>query len=153
MGPMDASPFFSREEVLPFGGQHLFEIVADVAQYPTFLPWCHGARVRPLSDTASHADLVVGVGPLRETYTSLVTLIPHTRITATQVKGPFRHLETVWEFTPLGDNSTAVRFCLYLELKSGLSQRLLGAMMGEASAKMMDAFRARAARTTHSKES
>ncbi|MCA0370278.1 MAG: type II toxin-antitoxin system RatA family toxin [Proteobacteria bacterium] len=152
---MTQPPFFFKEEVLPFSAAHLFDVVADVAQYPAFLPWCFGARVTPLTPSTCHADLVVGLGPLRETYTSLVTLTPHTQVTATQVNGPFRHLETVWSFEALADEETRVTFCLYLELKSGLTQRLLGSMMGEASAKMMDAFRARAAalKSTRSKES
>ena len=31
---------------VPYRPEQMFDLVADVGQYPQFLPWCVGARVR-----------------------------------------------------------------------------------------------------------
>lgn len=129
---------------MAFSCEDLFSLVADVKSYPVFLPWCVGARVRPISDTEQHADLLIGYGNLTHTYTSLVTLDAPHKIKVTQVQGPFRVLNTLWVFTPQGKNHTHVHFVLDLELASGLTQRMLGLVMKEASSRMMQAFKERA---------
>lgn len=130
---------------MPFSCEDLFALVADVKSYPAFLPWCVGARVRPINNTEQHADLLIGYGALTHTYTSLVTLDAPHKITVSQVQGPFRVLDTLWTFTPQGTRSTHVHFVLDLELASGMTQKILGMVMKEASSRMMQAFKERAA--------
>lgn len=129
---------------MAFSCEDLFSLVADVKSYPAFLPWCLGARVRPINDTQTHADLLIGYGALTHSYTSLVTLEAPHKISATQVQGPFRVLNTLWTFSPQGESLTHVHFVLYLELASGIAQKMLGLMMKEASSRMMQAFKERA---------
>ena len=38
-------PAHFETKILPFAPQQLFDMVADVASYPEFLPWCKAARV------------------------------------------------------------------------------------------------------------
>jgi coenzyme Q-binding protein COQ10 len=59
---------------LPYTPKQMFDLVADVGRYPEFLPWCLAARVTGREDGVLSADLVVGKGPFRETFTSKVTL-------------------------------------------------------------------------------
>lgn len=134
--------------MLPFSCVQMFELVANVAAYPEFLPWCLAARVTPLSKNQQEAELLVGKGPLKETYTSLVTLVPHEQIKAVQIKGPLKRLDTLWTFTarPQG---CQVHLCLDLELGIGLSQMLLGTFFKEAAAHMLEAFKARAYHLYH----
>ena len=54
--------------------EQLFDLVADVGKYPEFLPWCVGARVRSRTETELVADLTIGFGPFRESFTSRVAL-------------------------------------------------------------------------------
>ena len=51
----------------------LYELVADVARYPEFLPWCHAARIRRReSPTVEIAELAIGFGPFHEKFVSRV---------------------------------------------------------------------------------
>lgn len=140
---MTAKPFYEERALLPLSCQDVFDLVANVAAYPEFLPWCLAARVTPLTDTQHEAELLVGKGPLKEAYTSLVTLTPHTKIHATQIKGPLKRLDTLWTFTPHA-SGCQVHLALDLEFGSGLSQMLLGAFFKEAAGHMLEAFKARA---------
>jgi len=78
----------------------MFDLVADVAQYPKFLPWCVGARVRSRSGREVVADLTIGFGPFRETFTSRVTLDRPGEINVRYENGPFRYLRNIWRFLP-----------------------------------------------------
>jgi coenzyme Q-binding protein COQ10 len=140
---MTVKPFYEERALLPLSCKDVFDLVANVAAYPEFLPWCLAARVTPVTDTQHEAELLVGKGPLKEAYTSLVTLTPHTQIHAAQIKGPLKRLDTLWTFTPKGAGCQA-HLALDLELGSGLSQMLLGAFFKEAAGHMLEAFKARA---------
>ena len=36
----------NETRLLPYTADQMFDLVADVARYPEFLPWCMGARIR-----------------------------------------------------------------------------------------------------------
>src|SRR5690606_15928147 len=74
--------------------QHMYGIVADLSDYPRFVPNCKAMEVRP-DPAAAGADvrlarMTLYFGPVTQAYTSRVTLDPvaHT-ITAKAVDGPF----------------------------------------------------------------
>ena len=50
-------PIHAERRVLPYRPEQLFALVADVARYPEFLPWCLAARVRSREDKRLVADL------------------------------------------------------------------------------------------------
>ena len=50
----------------------MFDLVADVARYPEFLPWVIATRVKSDSETEMVADMLVGFKALREKFTSRV---------------------------------------------------------------------------------
>ena len=39
-------PTHSETRTLPYTAQQMYDLVADVAAYPQFLPWCAAARIR-----------------------------------------------------------------------------------------------------------
>ena len=61
----------------------MFQVVADVEQYPKFLPWCVALRVLSREHVKDRdvlsAEMAVGYGALREKYTSRVILDPGAR--------------------------------------------------------------------------
>jgi len=67
-------PRHSETKAMPYRPDQLFDLVADVARYPEFLPWCVAARIRSRAETELVADLTIGFGPFRESFTSRVRL-------------------------------------------------------------------------------
>ncbi|NWO96559.1 type II toxin-antitoxin system RatA family toxin, partial [Escherichia coli] len=65
-------PKHSETRPLPYTPEQMFDLVADVARYPEFLPWVSAIRVRSNSDSPMVADMIVGFKGLRETFTSKV---------------------------------------------------------------------------------
>lgn len=127
----------------------MFDLVADVARYPEFLPWCTAARVRRREGENVEVDeLAIGFGPFREKFMSRVVLDPNhvggPRIDTTGIQGPFRVLTSRWIFQPHAER-TLIDFELTFEFRSLLLQRTVRLLFAEAVRRMVGAFEARAA--------
>jgi len=131
----------------------MFDLVADVGRYPEFLPWCLAARVTAREHGMLRADLVVGKGPFRETFTSKVTLdagdagegAGPPRIDVEYVNGPMREMANHWVFrcAPGDGGGTEIDFLVEFEFKSRLIDAVMAAFFEDAVMRMVDAFEAR----------
>jgi coenzyme Q-binding protein COQ10 len=80
--------------------------VADVKDYPSFVPWCTGARIHRNGPQEIIAELEIGFGPFRESFTSQVTLDrPRQVLVRATEGGPLEHLTNARTFTPAGDGT------------------------------------------------
>jgi coenzyme Q-binding protein COQ10 len=136
-------PTHAERQILPYQPEQLFALVADVAKYPEFLPWCVAARLRSRSETEQIADMTIGYGPFRESFTSRVTSSPPDRIDVRYEKGPFKYLNNHWLFLP-HPNGTEVDFFVDFEFNSRLLQAAVGVVFNEAVRRMVAAFHKRA---------
>ncbi len=142
-------PKFAQKKPVPFSPQQLYALVADVGKYPKFLPWCVGARVRSHVNNIMIADLTIGFGPFRESFTSRVTLLPGTgdgpcAIQVEYENGPFKYLHNRWDFTPHPEGCL-VDFFVDFEFRNIILQKAIGAVFTEAVHLMVNAFLKRAA--------
>jgi len=135
-------PRHEEQTVLPYRPEELFAVVADIKDYPSFVPWCSGARVRHEDPQEIIADLVIGFGPFQESFTSHVTLDRPHRILVRATDGPLEHLANSWAFRPAGDK-THVDFVIDFAFKSHLLDHVANGMFHEASMRMVSAFEAR----------
>ena len=136
-------PTHAEHQVVRYTDRQLFDLVADVGAYPEFLPWCVGARVTSRTDTEVVADLTIGFGPFRESFTSRVALEPHHLITVRYEHGPFRYLNNTWRFTP-DPRGCRVDFFVDFEFRNPILQRAIGVVFNEAVRRMVNAFLKRA---------
>lgn len=136
-------PTHAEKRVLPYSPEQMFELVADVGAYPQFLPWCTAARVRTQTETEIVADLTVGFGPFRESFTSRVTLERPHKIQVRYERGPFRYLNNQWLFDP-DPAGCRVSFWVEFEFRSRLLQSAIGVVFNEAVRRMVNAFLRRA---------
>ncbi|TCR66537.1 type II toxin-antitoxin system RatA family toxin [Bosea sp. BK604] len=143
-------PMFNTSRRVKHSPERMYELVADVEQYPQFLPLCEGLKVRrrtPREDGGEVliADMTVGYKAIRETFTSRVTLDPaNLKILVEYVDGPFRHLENRWSFKPLDGGGCEVGFFISYEFASRMLGLLMGAMFDKAFRKFAEAFERRA---------
>ena len=134
-----------EKRVVPFAADLMYSIVADVEQYPKFLPWVVALRVLSRRADGLTAEMAVGYGALRERYTSDVKLDPVVRtVDVVEIKGPFKCLENHWRFTPTAEGCE-VDFSILFEFKSRLLHGVAGHAFEKVMLKMTDAFEARAA--------
>jgi coenzyme Q-binding protein COQ10 len=143
-------PMFRTTRHVAHSPERMFALVADVEQYPQFLPLCEALTVRrrDLRDDGTElvvATMRVGYKAISESFTSRITLdAAASRILVEYVDGPFRHLENRWTFTPDGKGGCDVGFFITYEFASRTLGLLMGAMFDRAFRKFAEAFEARA---------
>jgi coenzyme Q-binding protein COQ10 len=130
---------------LPYSAEQMFDLVADVARYPEFLPWIAATRVRSDSETEMVADMLVSFKALREKFTSRVDKRRPEEIRVHYVDGPLRDLDNVWLFRRRGDGACDVDFSVEFTFRNALFEKLAGQFFDRAFRKMVAAFEARAA--------
>jgi len=138
----------AEKRIVRYSPTQLFALVADVAKYPSFLPWCVAARIRSHVGNDVVADLTIGFGPFRESFTSRVKLIPPDATGACAIKveyenGPFKYLHNRWTFTPHPEGCL-VDFFVDFEFRNFVLQKAIGTVFGEAVRVMVNAFLKRA---------
>jgi coenzyme Q-binding protein COQ10 len=128
----------------------MYALIADVASYPQFLPWCSGARIRarkpqPNGSEVLEADLVISFKVFRERFGSRVTLRPgESAIDVAYLEGPFRYLNNHWRFKPVGEAACEVDFFVDFEFRSKVLQAVIGVVFNEAMRRIVRAFEERA---------
>ncbi|MEZ5669230.1 MAG: type II toxin-antitoxin system RatA family toxin [Alphaproteobacteria bacterium] len=131
---------------VPYTPEQMFELVAAVDAYPEFLPWCTAARIRRRSEHLIVADLAIGYKAVREKFTSEVHLHRPSRIDITYSDGPFKYLNSRWQFERGPGGTRIIDFHVDFEFRSRLLQRIIGLFFHEAVRRMVRAFETRAAR-------
>ena len=141
-------PTHSETRNLPYSAQQMYDLVADVAEYPKFLPWCSAARVKSTvphgSSTLMEADLVISFKVFRERFTSRVLLMPEDKKIDTEyLDGPFRYMKSNWKFTDV-EGGCEVSFFVDFAFRNMILQQLIGVVFNEAMQRIVRAFEKRA---------
>ena len=141
-------PSHHETRVLPYTAQQMYDLVADVARYPEFLPWTAAARIRSMDEQGDHtvmlADLVISFKVFREKFGSRVLLWPsEMKIDTSYLDGPFKYLESTWSFKDL-DEGVEVSFEVDFEFRNKLLQSASGLFFNEAIQRIVRSFEARA---------
>ena len=134
-----------RSAIVPYPADAMFDLVADVASYPAFLPGCAATHQQPLDGGRVAATLVIERGPLRTRFTTRNTLERPARIAMELDSGPFSALSGAWTFRPLGGQGCRVSLHLRFAFDGRLKDLLLGPAFEALCGDLVDAFVRRAA--------
>lgn len=123
-----------RSALVNYSAQSMYELVNDVASYPTFMEGCYGAEVLDQTDTSMLARLQLRKAGVKVNLTTSNKLTPYSSIEMHLQDGPFKHLKGLWSFTPLSDDACKVSLDLQFEFSSrSLSMAASGLFSGVAS--------------------
>ncbi|MBA84973.1 type II toxin-antitoxin system RatA family toxin [Thalassobius sp. S69A] len=142
-------PTHSETRILPYSAQQMYDLVADVAKYPQFLPWCAAARVRsvtqqPDGSSLMQADLVISFKVFRERFGSNVVMRPaQKRLEIEYLDGPFKHMRSSWDFADV-EGGCEVQFFVDFEFRNAMLQGIIGVVFNEAMQRIVRAFERRA---------
>jgi len=145
-------PSFRATRRVKHAADEMFDLVADVERYPEFVPLCERLKVKRRTDGGEGtqilvADMTVAYGPLRETFTSQVTIDrPRLAVLVEYLDGPFRQLENRWRFKSEGEKTSTVEFFIAYEFRSRALGLLMGAVFDKAFRRFAEAFERRADR-------
>lgn len=118
-----------------------YGVVADIERYPEFLPGCEKVVLLTADSDRVTAQVQVSGAGQRVTFVT-ENRLEDRRIGVSLREGPFRKLEGLWQFTPIGDLGCRVEIDVTYELET-----LLGVVFKPfadvVTAKVVDAFIAR----------
>ena len=142
-------PTHSETRTLPYTAKQMYDLVADVASYPKFLPWCAAARVRSVTPEGEArlmlADLVISFKVFRERFGSRVLLKDEEMSIDTEyLDGPFKFLKSTWDFRDV-EGGCEVSFFVDFEFRNAILQGVIGVVFNEAMQRIVRAFEKRAA--------
>lgn len=137
----------NKSVLIWYSPEEMFALVADVANYPQFLPWCSHAQVLEHDAQGMTAEVGMSMGALRKSFVTRNVHDAQRKISMRLVKGPFSKLEGHWIFHPVGDGSQ--RACkVELQLDYGFDSVAIAALVGpifdRIANSMVDAFIQRA---------
>jgi ribosome-associated toxin RatA of RatAB toxin-antitoxin module len=134
----------TQSVLVAHAAQQMFDLVADVASYPKFLPWCGGAVVSESSDRTMLASLTIAFKGIRQSFTTQNLHDPGQRIAMRLVDGPFSELSGAWVFTALSDSACRIDFQLDYHFSSIIVEKVLGGVFDSIARSFVDAFLRRA---------
>lgn len=143
-------PAHRETRVLPYDAAQIYDLVADIARYPEFLPWTAAARIRsrtgrPDGAEVVEAELVISFKLFRENFGSRVTLWPaENRIVTEYLDGPFRQLHSEWRLQDRPEGGCTADFFVEFEFRNIVLAKLAGVFFDEAMRRVVRAFEARA---------
>ena len=135
-------PQIQKSQKLPYAPERMFDLVADVARYPEFLPWCAAASLVKKDDREIIGRLTAQKSGFRKSFTTRNRYRYPDWMDIALVDGPFKHLSGRWEFVPDGQGCT-VRYQMSFEVPFFLAP-VFGGLMEYIANTMVVSFVGRA---------
>ncbi len=137
-------PAVQRTVLVPFSCEQMFDLVADVANYPKFMPWCGGAQVQWQNDAGMQASIQINFAGIKQSFTTRNDHhYPH-KIVFHLVDGPFSDLSGHWAFIPLGQDGCKVVYTMQYSFASKALSLVIGPVFNKIATSFIDSFTQRA---------
>ena len=122
----------------------IYNVIANIEDYPNFLPWCIGARIIDTKNDSDFviqkAELMISFKSFRERFVSEVKLDKNNwTINIVSNKKPFKLLEGRWIIIEKKE-SCEVSFELQFELKSVILEKIIGLVFFQSVKSIVKAF-------------
>ena len=141
-------PKASVKRLIECKKEQLVDLVLDIENYPTFIPYCLDAKIYEKKEEGHFiliiADLTIGKGPFKATYKSDVKFNKNTdTIHVTNIEGPLKYLDNNWAFFEK-DNSTEISFDIDFEIENKFLNIVMSKSFQYGLDKIADSFQKRA---------
>jgi ribosome-associated toxin RatA of RatAB toxin-antitoxin module len=133
-----------RTALVGYSPRQMFELVNAIEDYPRFLPWCRESRVIARDEKQVEASLDIAWSGIHKQFTTRNVLQLYDRIDIRLVNGPFRHLEGIWQFSPMGPHGCKVDLELEFELAGHFLDQLFQPIFHKIANELVDVFCKRA---------
>jgi ribosome-associated toxin RatA of RatAB toxin-antitoxin module len=119
----------------------MYELVTDVLDYPSFLPWCDKAEVLEHHEDGITARLGLAYMGVRHAFTTRNLHVTGASVTVQLVDGPFSLLDGTWLFHPLGRPGSEEQACkIEFDLRYAFSSKALETVVSPVFDKVANTF-------------
>lgn len=137
-------PSISRNALVMFSVEQMYQLINDVMSYPEFIPDCGGSKIISECDREMTASLLVAKGGLKKWFTTKNTLTENEEVEMSLVDGPFKFLIGKWQLTKLSDEACKISLHLEYEFSSKVLDLAFGRVFTGLANNMVQAFTNRA---------
>ena len=138
-------PHIKRSALVHYSPAEMYQLVNNVADYASFLPWCRSSVVKSESDTEMLASVEIAKGVLNKTFTTQNQLLKDHRIELQLVDGPFKKLSGYWQFDTLKtENACKVILELEFEYDNAMMSIAAKPIFTQIASSLVDSFWKRA---------
>ena len=134
---------YNDTAVFDFSPQQVFDVVADIENYPRFLPGWISARIIDKQQNKMTVEQELGFTFLHWRFTSQAIFEPPLHLHISSHKGHFFHLEIDWSFSAVEDNKTRVSLVAKADSPPGPQQRFLQGMLSGTTRSLLNCFEER----------
>jgi len=140
---------YEEKKILPYTAKQLFDLVADVENYPNFLPWCIQVKKLTKERDGFIAEMTVGNRFFSKTFVSKDVLVSPKinipgKIKVSYKDGPFEYLNNHWTFCDYKKNSCKLAFFIDFKMRKGVLEDMFSHFFFSAAKKLTLAFERRA---------
>ena len=136
----------SRSALVPYSAAQMYELVKDVEQYPSFLPWCNGAEVHIRGEDFIEASLELHRGGISKRFRTRNVFAANESLGIELVGGRFRHMSGGWTFQQLGEAGSKVVLNMEFEFENRATDVIFGRFFENTCNALVDSFPEQAAR-------
>jgi len=134
-----------RSALVHYSPAEMYQLVNNVADYASFLPWCRSSVVKSESATEMIASVEIAKGVLNKTFTTHNQLHKNFRIELQLVDGPFKKLSGYWQFDKLRtENACKVNLELDFEFDNAMMSIAAKPIFTQIANSLVDSFCKRA---------
>jgi ribosome-associated toxin RatA of RatAB toxin-antitoxin module len=133
-----------RSALVMHSAQTMFDLVNDVASYPSYMEGCVGAKVFERADDYMLARLELKKGGVGHSFITRNELIRPSSIEMNLQEGPFQSLKGIWQFKPLTDQACKVSFNLDFEFSNKGIELAGGKLFASVANNLVDSLCRRA---------
>ena len=130
----------NRTTEVPINQNEMFDLVQDVENYPSFLPWCNSAEIKEKHEDFIIAEIRCELQGVPIKFSTKNKNKRPEKIEISLVEGPFKDSGGMWNFTDLGDNNSRIELDLHWKMKSFLLEKTLGLVFEKIAQKIFESF-------------
>ena len=109
-----------KEENINVNLPIIFNLINDVENYPSFLPWCINTEVNRETSDRMVGKIYISKNFIKWAFTTKNKIVEEKSIELSLVDGPFKNLDGKWSFTKIDENNSKVSLEINYEFKNSL---------------------------------
>ena len=135
---------YIEKRKFPYTPDQMFDLVADVESYGTFVPGWLNVRILERDGDVVYVDQEVGLGMFHTSFVSQGIFTRPESIEITSSDGPFVYLAVRWTFEASNTSGCIIHFHAGFELRSRFLEKVVGPLFSDIMRRCVSAFEQRA---------
>ncbi len=132
--------YIRKNELINVNVEIIFDLINDVDNYDTFLPWCSESRIISHDENVVEAEINISKNFLKWKFSTKNKYFHNNRINLELLDGPFSHLTGYWLFKIIDTNNTSVELYLEYEFDNKLIELSIKPIFSNIMTSILDSF-------------